>query len=90
MIELQRAAVLDPLVERGDRAPKDARADAEAAMRGEELQVHAGTGPELTRTLDQRTAGAEIDERHGVPWTQDRVSPGDGRLAEARVEAPLG
>jgi hypothetical protein len=90
MIELQCPAVLDTLVEGRHRTSQHARPDPESAMGSEELEVDASTRSELTRTLDQCAAGAEIDERDGVPWPQDRVRSGDLRLAEAPIDAPLG
>jgi len=90
VIEFQRTPVLNAVCERGHGAPQYPRTDAKTTMRREDLEVNAGTGTQLAWTFDQRTAGAEIDERHRVPRPQDGLRPGYRRLPEAPIDAPVG
>jgi hypothetical protein len=91
MVELHRAAILDPLtgVELGDSTAKHIAADADASVPMDELEVNAGPRPKRPRPLDQGAARAQIDERHRVAGTQDCVRIRNHRLPESHVEATV-
>jgi hypothetical protein len=88
----QSSAILDALarIEGGDGAPQHVRRDAQPPGAGQQLKVDPGAGPERARSLDEGTARAQIDERHGVAWPEDRLRACDHRMAEARVGSTIG
>jgi hypothetical protein len=91
VVELHRAAILHALtrVELRDGAAEDVAADANASVPMDELEVHAGSRPEWSRSLDQGAAAAQIDERHRIAGAQNRLRTRNHRLPEAHVEATI-
>jgi hypothetical protein len=91
MIELQRAAVPHtlPRIERRNRTPEHVRGDGEPAARGDELEVHACARTERPRALDQRAAGAEIDQGDHVPRPKDRLRSGKLWLTQTHIETTI-
>jgi hypothetical protein len=59
--------------------------DAETPCTSEQLEVDSSSWPKRARPFDERASGAQVDERHGIARSKDRLSPGDSRLAESRV-----
>jgi hypothetical protein len=91
VVELHRAAILHALtrVELGDGAAEHVAADADAAIAMDELEVHACAGTKRPRALDQGAAGAQVDERYRVAWTQNRMGIRNHRLPESPVETTV-
>ena len=91
MIELQGSSVLDSLarVERRHRAAEHMGGDAKAPSPREQLEMNPGSRTERARPFDERATRAQVDKGHRIARSQDRLRPGDGRLAESRISATI-
>ena len=90
-VEPQRTAIADARarIERRDGTTQDLGSETEAARGRDDVHVHAHPGTQRSRTFNQRATGTEVDERHRIAWTQDRLRAGNGRLAEALIEPTI-
>jgi hypothetical protein len=91
IVELQGATILNalPRVERSHRAAEHVRRDTQTARACQQLKMDPRAGPERTRPLDEGAARAQIDQGHGVAWTQNGLRASNHGLAKACVSATV-
>jgi hypothetical protein len=51
--------------------------------------MNPGSRTERARPFDERATGAQVDKGHRIARSQNRLRPGDGRLAESRISATI-
>jgi len=92
VIKLESAAVpySAPRVQRRHSASQHLCADTEPAIAGHQLHVHTRAWPQRARTFDERTAAAQIDQRHCVSGPENGVGSRNRGLPEPRVEPAIG
>lgn len=76
-------------VERPNRAAQDVSVEAERARIRGDLQVHASTGPQRPRPLNQGPACAQINQRDRVAGAQRGTCESQERWQEARVVSAI-
>jgi hypothetical protein len=86
VIELQRSAVLNALIQRRHGTAHHARPQPEPAVAANKLHVHARARLERPWRFDQHAARADVvqDDRHARAKHGPHVC--DGRLANARID----
>jgi hypothetical protein len=77
-------------IDRPHGAAEHVADDRERSRRRRQLQVDAAARPKRSETLNQRSPGAEIDERHVMTGTQRRAGEMEQRRQEPRVVPTIG
>jgi hypothetical protein len=87
VIELERAAVLNALIQRRHGTAHHARGQPEPAAAADKLHVHARAGFERPWRFDQQATRADVAQDDRNAWAKHGPHFGDGRLANARIDS---
>lgn len=88
LIEPQRAPIADAVrVHRPDRASENVCGDGDRPPGGGHLHVDTGPGPERTWGLDERSAGAQVHDRHRAARAERGAHAHNRGVTESGVAA---